>query len=85
MARTGSERTERQIQLGDRIRKRRKKLGLSQEAMANEAGFARAYWAQIEQGRRNVSFDNLADVAAALGVDIGTLVKGLQDLRGHRT
>lgn len=84
MARKGDERTERQEVFGDRVRERRKELGLSQEAVALLSGLQRAYIGQIEQGRRNVSLDNMADVARALEIDLGDLSAGLQDMRGHR-
>ena len=84
MVRRGDERTERQEVFGERVRERRKEMGLSQEALALTSGLQRAYIGQIEQGRRNVSLDNMADVARALEVGLGDLVAGLQDLRGHR-
>jgi transcriptional regulator with XRE-family HTH domain len=74
--------TERQREFGDRIRARRAELGLSQEALADRAGLQRAYIGQVEIGMRSVGLDNLARLAKALEVDLGTLLEGLQDLPG---
>jgi len=56
------------IQLGVAIRSRRKSAGLSQEALADNAGIDRSHMGKIERGERNVSILNLSRVAAALHV-----------------
>jgi transcriptional regulator with XRE-family HTH domain len=43
------------LKVGQRIRELRKELGLSQEALANEAEVDRTYVTDVENGRRNVS------------------------------
>ena len=83
MAGTGKGPTPRQREFGDRIRSRRQKLGLSQEALALQAGINRTYIGSLEAGERNPSLDNIARLALALGVDISVLVRGLQDLPGR--
>ncbi len=64
-------------ELGERVRARRHKLGLSQEAFADTAGLHWTFVGQVERGQRNLSLHNLLKLADALGVDAGTLVKGL--------
>lgn len=61
------------IILGKRIRHLRMQTGLSQEKLADKAGMDRTYYAGIERGERNPSVKNLAKIAVALGVPIGTL------------
>jgi transcriptional regulator with XRE-family HTH domain len=61
------------ITLGKRIRELRQHTGLSQERFAARAGLDRTYYAGIERGERNPSVKNLAKIAGALGVSIGTL------------
>jgi transcriptional regulator with XRE-family HTH domain len=61
------------IILGKRIRHLRQQTGLSQEKLADKAGMDRTYYAGIERGERNPSVKNLAKIAGALGVSIGTL------------
>jgi transcriptional regulator with XRE-family HTH domain len=83
VAGTGKGRTPRQVELGDRIRRYRSRRGFSQEALAYEAGINRTYIASLEAGQRNPSLDLMARLAAALEIDLGTLVKGLQAVKGR--
>lgn len=83
MGGTDKGRSPRQVELGDRIRQHRARRGLSQEALAYEAGINRTYIASLEAGQRNPSLDLLARLAVALDVDLGTLVKGLQKVKGR--
>lgn len=62
---------------GERIRARRHKLELSQEALADRAGLHWTFVGQVERGRRNLSLHNLLKLARALEIDPGPLVKGL--------
>jgi transcriptional regulator with XRE-family HTH domain len=64
--------------LGERVRTRREALGLSQEALAHQAGVHWTFLGQVERGRRNLSLHNLLKLAAGLGVDPAELVQGLQ-------
>lgn len=60
--------------LGLHIRTLRKARGISQEALALEAGFSRSYFSEIELGRRNLSFLNMVKLARGLNVPVRTLV-----------
>lgn len=62
------------------LRRIRKERGLSQEALASMAGLHRTYVGSVERAERNVSIDNMARLAAALGVD----VRELLDQEGQR-
>jgi transcriptional regulator with XRE-family HTH domain len=64
--------------LGQRVRARRKALGLSQEALAAQSGIHWTFLGQVERGRRNISLHNLLKLAQGLGVDPAELVKGLK-------
>ncbi len=48
------------------VRQARKDLGLSQEALAHEAGIDRTYVSQVERRQRNMTITMLARFAAAL-------------------
>lgn len=54
------------VQLGASVRARRSVLGLSQEALADQAGLDRSHMGKIERGERNVTLLNLAKLATAL-------------------
>jgi len=59
---------------GLHIRDLRKSLGLSQEALAIEAGFSRSYYSEIELGKRNISILNMCKLAKCLHVSLKTLM-----------
>ena len=54
--------------LGINVRKYRKKIGLSQEALADEVGLAVTYVGQIERGLRNPTLAVVEKFARVLGV-----------------
>ena len=53
---------------GDALREIRAERGVSQEAVALEAGLNRGYYSGVERGIRNVSLTNIVKIATALGV-----------------
>lgn len=64
------------VSFGRRIAAARRRLGLSQEALATQAGIHRTYIGAVERGERNVSLLNIHKIANALGVDPSELVQG---------
>jgi transcriptional regulator with XRE-family HTH domain len=56
-----------------RLRELRLRAGLSQEDLALEAGLDRTYVSSVERGERNISLQNIAKLAKALGVHMKTL------------
>ena len=54
--------------VGDKIKKRRLELKITQEALAELSGLHRTYIAGIEKGKRNISIKNLEKIAKALKV-----------------
>jgi transcriptional regulator with XRE-family HTH domain len=63
--------------LGKAIRARRLEKCLSQEAVAELAGFDRTYISMIERGTRNPSFTNLCRFAIAFNITPSELLKGI--------
>lgn len=61
---------------GGRVREERLRRGLSQEGLAEKAGVHRTYIGMIERAEKNITLTNIEKIAKALGVDIGTLLKG---------
>ncbi len=65
------------VQFGKAVRKRRHKLGVSQEEFADLCGLDRTYIGGIERGERNVGLINIAKIAKAFGVSLSELFRGL--------
>lgn len=59
--------------VGANIRRLRKAKGLSQEALAHEAGMSMRYLAGLERGEENPSLVFLVKLSGALGVEPGRL------------
>jgi len=53
---------------GERVRALRERTGLSQEALAQEAGLHRTYMGGVERGERNICLRNIVRLAEALRV-----------------
>ncbi len=60
--------------LANRVRDRRKELGLSQEAMADLTGIDRTYASQIERAVANPSLEVLVNIGNALDLDVVDLL-----------
>ena len=63
------------IALGEAIRTARKKLGMSQEGLAAEAGLDRAYVSGIECGKHNVAVMSLTKLAKAMNISLQELMR----------
>lgn len=57
------------------MRKLRAAQGLSQETLAFDSGLNRTYLSSVERSERNISIDNIARIAKALGVEPWKLLK----------
>ena len=63
-------------EMGQRIMERRKKLGLTQEALAELSELTTQFVSYAESGKRGMRPKNLMKVAAALGVSTDYLLTG---------
>lgn len=61
--------------LGTAIRNRREALELTQEDLAEIAGFDRTYISLVERGKRNLSILNLQVIAVSLRWKVSDLLK----------
>lgn len=66
------------VSLGKRIRALRSEKGWSQEQLAFECGLHRTYLGHVELGKKNISFNNLVTISAALGITLSELFAGLE-------
>ena len=57
------------VKVGQRIKELRNQIGISQEALANKAEIDRTYVTVVENGRRNISIENLEKLVHALQVE----------------
>jgi transcriptional regulator with XRE-family HTH domain len=62
---------------GRAVRKRREKLGISQEEFADLCGLHRTYMGGIERGERNISLANIEKIARALRIALSELLQGV--------
>ena len=62
------------IQLGKRIRNERKRLQLTQSALAEDIDISDTYIGQIERGERSLTLDTLVRLVNRLGVTIDYLL-----------
>jgi transcriptional regulator with XRE-family HTH domain len=60
---------EAQLAFGTAVRQLRQQLGLSQEALAANAGLDRTYVSSLEAGRRNPALTTIVRLARALSVE----------------
>lgn len=65
------------VKFGKKVREERKKLGYSQEVLAEKAGVHRTYIGMIERGEKNITLANIQRVSKALKIKISELTKGL--------
>ena len=58
------------IKFGNKVKKERTKLGLSQESLAAKAGVHRTYIGMIERAEKNITLENIEKVARALNLKL---------------
>ena len=62
------------IQFGEKVRALRLKKGLSQEQLADKAGFHRTYIGMIERAEKNITLENIEKISKALDCKITELI-----------
>ena len=62
------------IKFGNKVRERRGALGLSQEELAERAGFHRTYIGMIERAEKNITLENIEKIARALEIPLRELM-----------
>lgn len=67
---------------GAAVRRRRERLGLSQEAFADKAGVHRTYVSAIELGKVQVSIGIAAQLADALGTPLSKIWREIEKAPG---
>ena len=63
--------------IGRRIKLKRKRLGKTQDDVAEALSVSVGYISQIERGATKISLDTLSEIANFLGCDLGEFVTGV--------
>jgi len=63
------------LAFGEVVRKRRLALGLTQEALAHDAGIDRSYMSSVERGGQNIGLVTAHQVARALNTRLSELLR----------
>jgi len=64
--------------IGKNLRTFRKRLGVSQEQLAELAELHRTYIGAVERGEKNISAKNIEKIAGVLGVEPYLLLRSIQ-------
>lgn len=62
------------VAFGEKVRKKRKEKGLSQEALADLAGIDRSYMGHIARGDQNITLTKIHQIADALEIPVVNLI-----------
>src|SRR6266508_669520 len=68
--------------LGEKVRKRREALGLTQRQLAVRSELSLRFLAQLEAGQGNISLMRFAQLARALGLSAAALIAEAEDGSG---
>ncbi len=69
------------IDIGDRIKRRRQKLGLTQEELAARTELSKGFISQLERNLTSPSITTLMDILEALGTDISDFFAKNEDAK----
>ena len=64
-------------QFGDRVKKLRLELNISQEKFALQIGMDRTYFASVESGKRNISLENIKKITNGFGITLEDFFRGM--------
>jgi transcriptional regulator with XRE-family HTH domain len=62
--------------VGERIKRRRADLGLTQDQLAQKAGISKSFLSDLENGKRSIGAETLLDVGRAMSVSLDFLMTG---------
>lgn len=67
------------MEIGERIKRLRKKMDLTQEELAERSELTKGFISQLERNLNSPSVDTLADVLEALGTNLGDFFQQKED------
>ncbi len=60
--------------LGEKVYLARRRMGITQDKLAEDTGLDRSYISQIENGKRNLSVKSALELSRTLNISVGTLL-----------
>ena len=63
------------LRFGNKVRRERIRLGISQEELAARAGLHRTYIGMIERAEKNITLGSIEKICNALGMSVGEFFK----------
>src|SRR5947209_19520268 len=66
---------------GAEVKRRRNKLGISQEELAERANLHRTYVSDVEAGKRNPSLASIQRLAMGLGASVSSVFGAAEEVR----
>lgn len=72
-----------QKNFGLAIKKLREETGLSQEKFALSIGMDRTYYASVEAGKRNISLQNIYQIAEGFNISVSALFVVVENVNGE--
>lgn len=70
--------TELYVEIGERLRQQRRKMGITQEEAAELLGISSTYYGEIERGNRKLSIQRVLTVYEKMGLEPTYLLTGEQ-------
>jgi len=64
------------VEIGERLRKRRREMGLTQRQAAKLLGISATYYGEIERGTRKITVDRVLTIYQGMGLDPTYLLTG---------
>ena len=64
------------VEIGERLRKRRKEMGLTQKEAADLLGISTTYYGEIERGVRKITVDRVLSIYEGMGLEPTYLLTG---------
>lgn len=64
------------VEIGERLRKRRREMGLTQKQAAEILGISTTYYGEIERGVRKITVDRVLSIYEGMGLEPTYLLTG---------
>lgn len=73
------------VAIGERVRQKRRELGLTQEQLAEEVGISASFVGHIERAEKTASVETMMKTAQALNTSLDYLISGIKWRCDHKS